>query len=229
VKKTSAVFLLLLIAVVALALTFHAEKRSTRLQLSTASPGSGIAETGEAESPRTAPLLTAAIPTPPASVITAPRTPHVMRATFPVGGDTHRHPSPAKREAATRAYLQLPLDFEANQGQAPSRFKYVAHGPGYALGLAPGAATLSFETAPQSANRSLRPVNFSRSLPERRHSSSLEMRLLGASHNTEVVGESETKTRSNYFIGNDPAKWQNVGSLPRSGSNFLRQSAAARV
>lgn len=214
VKKTSAVFFLLLMAVVALALTL--EKRWARLQVSSAVPGSRPAEAGGAESPRTAPLPTAAIATPPVPVITAPRTPHGMRATFPVGADTHRPPSPAKREAATRAYLQLPLDFEANQGQAPSRFKYVAHGPGYALGLAPGAATLSFETAPQPANRSLTPVNFSRSLPERRHSSSLEMRLLGASDNTEVVGEGETKTRSNYFIGNDPAKWhQNISHFSR--------------
>jgi hypothetical protein len=216
VKKTSAVFLLLLVAVVTLQLTFLAEKRWSRLQVSSGVPGSRNAGAEGVASPGLSPLPTAPMATPRASINTVPRTPQSRRARFSVDADARRQTAPAKREAATRAYLQLPLDFEVNQGQAPSRFKYVAHGPGYALGLAPGTASLSFETAPQPRNRSLTPVNLSRSLPERRYSGALEMRLLGASDNTTVVGEGETKTRSNYFIGNDPAQWhQNISHFSR--------------
>src|SRR6267154_784045 len=42
-----------------------------------------------------------------------------------------------EKQAAMQTYLRLPLDFEANRGQAPARFKFIARGPGYALGLSP--------------------------------------------------------------------------------------------
>jgi hypothetical protein len=45
-------------------------------------------------------------------------------------------------EAVRAAYGQLPLAFEANQGQAPAAVSFVAHGAGYALSLLPTEAVL---------------------------------------------------------------------------------------
>jgi hypothetical protein len=47
----------------------------------------------------------------------------------------------ARREERA-AYGRLPLAFAANRGQAPGRYRYVAQGAGYALGLGRGGATL---------------------------------------------------------------------------------------
>ena len=34
------------------------------------------------------------------------------------------------------------------------------------------------------------------------------MKLVGANPNPEVAGEAELPGKSNYFLGNDPAKWR---------------------
>ena len=34
------------------------------------------------------------------------------------------------------------------------------------------------------------------------------MKLVGANPNAEVLGENELPGKSNYFLGNDPAKWR---------------------
>jgi hypothetical protein len=127
------------------------------------------------------------------------------RQVKPVG----MHPaSVTERQLVTRAYLQLPLDFEANKGQAPERFEFVAHAPGYALGLSPGVATLSLQRMGKRANSILMPVSMHGALPEPLNTSQLELRLLGASGDAVVSGEGEQRGRSNYFIGNDSSKWQ---------------------
>ena len=47
--------------------------------------------------------------------------------------------------AVQAAYDQLPLAFEANQGQAAAPINFVAHGSGYALGLTPSEAVLALQ------------------------------------------------------------------------------------
>src|SRR5882672_169401 len=46
-----------------------------------------------------------------------------------------------------KAYGEIPLSFEANQGQVDARVKYVARGSGYSLFLTPQEAVLSLSTA----------------------------------------------------------------------------------
>src|SRR6516165_2309171 len=48
-------------------------------------------------------------------------------------------------QALRAAYGQLPLAFEANQGQAAAPINFVAHGSGYALALTPSAAVLALQ------------------------------------------------------------------------------------
>ena len=50
-----------------------------------------------------------------------------------------------------RPELKLDLDFEANRGQAPARYAYVAHGPTYALGLSSTEIALSLNRPREAA------------------------------------------------------------------------------
>ena len=51
------------------------------------------------------------------------------------------------RTAPSAAYSQLPLAFEANQGQAAPGVDFLARGGGYALALSPAGAALGLRTA----------------------------------------------------------------------------------
>jgi uncharacterized repeat protein (TIGR01451 family) len=91
------------------------------------------------------------------------------------------------------AYHRLPLIFEPNQGQSDPEVKFLAHGSGYGLFLTADTAVLS-----------LRHAAAGRVVPK---SSVVRMKLEGASTNSAVEGSDELPGKSNYFIGNDPAKW----------------------
>jgi hypothetical protein len=105
------------------------------------------------------------------------------------------------RARADEAYGKLPLSFEANQGQADAEVKFLSRGQGYGLFLTSNEAVLALsksatKNAPQAVVR---------------------MQLLGANSAPRVEGGDELAGKSNYFIGNDPAKWQtevaNYGSV----------------
>ena len=113
-----------------------------------------------------------------------------------------------EKHAAMLSYAKLPLDFEANRGQAPAGFDFVSHGPGYVLGLSPGVARLSVQRVTKHASAKLTPEAFGADTPERIESSPLELRLVGANANATASGIGEQPGRSNYFIGNDPSKWR---------------------
>jgi len=91
---------------------------------------------------------------------------------------------------ALESYGKLPLSFEANQGQAPSEVKFMAHGNGYSLFLTAGEAVLS--------------PNQGRS---GRKEAAIEMKLEKANPSPRVIGLEELPGRSNYLIGNDSANW----------------------
>jgi len=82
---------------------------------------------------------------------------------------------------------QLPLRFEPNQGQTDPRVKFLARGAGYRLFLTPDQAVLTLEARPKSAV--------------------VRMRLAGANPIAAVRGNDQLPGKSNYFIGNNPAKW----------------------
>ena len=93
------------------------------------------------------------------------------------------------------AYHRLPLIFEPNQGQSDPEVKFLAHGSGYGLFLTANEAVLSLRRSVASPR------------PSVPRSSVVRMRLEGASANSAVDGVEQLPGRSNYFIGNDPAKW----------------------
>ena len=89
--------------------------------------------------------------------------------------------------AATQ--YQLPLSFEANQGQSDSRVQFLSRGPGYNIFLSAGNAVLQLRGHNQQDAGSL-----------------LKMTVSGA---TDAVaeGHNELPGKANYFIGRDPGGW----------------------
>src|SRR5262249_10257589 len=81
---------------------------------------------------------------------------------------------------------KLPLQFEANQGQAPKEVRFLARGPGYGIYLTSRDALLVFA----------------------REQAPLRMALVGANRKPQASGIDELPGKANYFIGKDPSKWR---------------------
>ena len=86
-------------------------------------------------------------------------------------------------------YGQLPLSFEANQGQADASVDFVARGPGYALSLTPGAAVLGLHAPQATVGESVR------------------LSFHDANTKAQAAGVDKAVGVSNYFIGSDPSHW----------------------
>ncbi len=119
------------------------------------------------------------------------------------------------------AYGRLPLSFERNDGQADPEVKFLAHGRGYDLFLAPGEAKLSLDRWPTASDKT--PMNRNRSRhdpalqkpntqnddhPQPAPSEVVSLRLVGANRDVRVSGTDLLPGKSNYYIGNDPKKWR---------------------
>lgn len=105
------------------------------------------------------------------------------------------------------AYGKVPLAFEANHGQTDSRVKFLSRGPGYTLFLTSTEAVLALQNHSVAKPRSPRREgttqdSASASVEE------LRMNLLGARPTSHLEALEILPTKSNYFIGNDPAKWR---------------------
>ena len=116
----------------------------------------------------------------------------------------------ATRERLVKTYGQLPLSFEANQGQTDDRVKFVSRGRGYTLFLTSGEAVLALRQAVRKDDQPTGKVGLEKGRVERETGPStvLRMKLVGAQRGVAVRGEEEMAGKSNYFIGNDPTKWR---------------------
>ena len=83
-------------------------------------------------------------------------------------------------------YEEVPLSFEPNRGQAPADVRFLARGPGYAVGLSANASTVVL-----GAERAVVRIN-----------------LLGANANSTGSAEGPLGGQVQYFIGNSPAGWR---------------------
>jgi Bacterial Ig-like domain (group 3)/Kelch motif/Beta-propeller repeat len=111
------------------------------------------------------------------------------------------------------AYGQLPLSFEANQGQTAARVQYFTHTNGGTLFLTSTSAVLSL-TKPVgqtflSANPAIDQIRQTgMSAPQASTTGvALALNLVGANPNASVLGLDQLPGTSNYFIGNDPSQW----------------------
>ena len=136
-------------------------------------------------------------------------------------------PSAARNAHVRREYGQLPMSFEANRGQSDAAVKFLARGDGYGLFLTGQEAVLTLHT-PVSAGPSPRLHPYGVSLPPtgvsafanresearsggtepRWKTDIVRMQLAGANAAVEPEGVDPLPGSSNYFLGNDPAKWR---------------------
>jgi hypothetical protein len=86
---------------------------------------------------------------------------------------------------------RLPLRFEANHGQWDPKVAFLARGAGYDLFLTPEAATLALHARKD----------------EHKKSAAVSMHVLGGRASMPVAEETQPG-RTNYFFGNDPARWR---------------------
>jgi len=94
------------------------------------------------------------------------------------------------RIRAMNFYREIPMSFEANDGQENLRVKYSSRAQGYRVFLTEDGATFVFGADTQS------PV------------SSVTMKLKGANRNPRVTGIEKLPGTTNYFLGQDPSRWK---------------------
>ena len=130
--------------------------------------------------------------------------------------------------AVAQAYGQLPLSFEANQGQTDAQ-------------VAVPVPRHRLRPVPDPHRGGAQPPDAHRGRHRCRHGTGavLRMQLVGANAAPQVVGLDQLPGTSNYLIGNDPSQWhtdvpnyaqvEEPGRLSRRGPGLLRQPAAAGV
>lgn len=122
--------------------------------------------------------------------------------------------------------LSLPLYFEPNQGQTDPQVKFLARGAGYGLFLTANEAVLALQhstPAQKPSATTSRPAN-GQSMQTRLAASSsaqasatsvIRMHLDGAATAPVIQAAEPLPGKSNYFIGNNPAKWHR--NIPQFG------------
>lgn len=121
-------------------------------------------------------------------------------------GDVDRQSEPnltaEARAAIGERYGELPLHFEPNVGQIDKSVGYFARGKGYGIFLQGDAATVVLSEAKKD-----RPTNAK--------STAIRMNIVGANLK-DAIGAGQLESKSNYFIGNDPANWRaNVANFAK--------------
>jgi hypothetical protein len=117
------------------------------------------------------------------------------------------------------AYGQLPLGFEANEGQTAAEVKFLARGSGYALFLTPAEAVLTLRQPRGPEAEPLRPglAGVTHRPPASAAQAPLgpaappmivHLRLVGANPHPTLEGMDELPGRVNYLRGNDPQQWR---------------------
>ncbi len=122
-----------------------------------------------------------------------------------------------RRARVIENWNKLPASFEANEGQTDRQVKFLARGSRYVLFLTRDEAVLSLTVAggwhaqrPSVVSISSRPKS------DGSCTAVLRIRLERANTNAKVSGIDELPGKSNYFVGNDPAKWRrNIATFGR--------------
>jgi len=104
-------------------------------------------------------------------------------------------PYAVSRAQATAAFGKLPLGFIANQGQTDARVKFVAESDGLSLFITPAKAVLNLNAPANGAGAMAR-------------TAALSISVVGANLDAPLTGSDQLPGRSNYLVGNDPARWR---------------------
>ena len=130
-------------------------------------------------------------------------------------GHSASYADPQARVKILDVYKDLPLSFEANHGQADGRVLFLSRTSDFTLFLTADEAVLAVHNMSNAA-RALDRIeklqsSVGKALLDAKPVASdvLRVRLRNANPGLRVVGTDELPGTSNYFIGNDPAKWKN--------------------
>lgn len=100
--------------------------------------------------------------------------------------------------------MHLPLIFEINKGQTANQVNYLSRNTGYTLYFTPQELVLDFRrlgsTNAKHGKFRMGSIKGANDI--------LRIKFVEANQSPMIVGEDELKSKSNYFIGNDSAKWQ---------------------
>ena len=110
------------------------------------------------------------------------------------------------------------MGFEENRGQAARDVKFVSHGSGYALSLAPQEIDIALLRRRAMTASPLHRAAALRALREARKAMKttvIRMQLEGANPSPAIAAEEPLPGKSNYFIGNNREKW--VTDVPSYG------------
>ena len=97
-------------------------------------------------------------------------------------------------------YGKLPISFEANRGQTDAEVRYLSRSAGFSLFLTPTEAVLSLKASAE----------------ENSDTAVVRLSLEGGNRNPAMQAIDQQASKTNYFVGNDSAKWQ------RDLANFAR-------
>ena len=131
---------------------------------------------------------------------------------------------PAAQPRLAASYAKLPLSFELNAGQTDERVKFLSRGRGYSLFLTGNEAVLSLARPSRQETKAPLPSlpglldrpQDRMPAPEAGPPAAFRMSLVAANQTATVTGVEELPGKSNYFIGNVPAKWRtNVPTYAR--------------
>src|SRR5215831_3200132 len=117
------------------------------------------------------------------------------------------------RQRIAAEYGKLPLSFEANRGQSDPRVRFISRGQGYSLFLSDTEVVLALKRS-HASEHVPQPDRVQKTRVPGMEAGSgaasavLRVKLAGANPVAPVEGLDERPGRSNYFIGNDPAKWR---------------------
>ena len=107
------------------------------------------------------------------------------------------------------SYGNLPLTFIANRGQTDAQVQFTARGGGYTFYFTPTEVVFDAIQRPsrQTHQEDMALVREPRP-DEPVQRAVVRMRFLGANPDPVIEGLEQLAGRANFFIGNDPTKWQ---------------------
>jgi hypothetical protein len=133
---------------------------------------------------------------------------HTARVVPPISAS---QADPKAQAKILDSYGKLPLSFEANHGQTDTQVKFLSRAGGYTLFLTGDEAVLALSGKKTSTNKAKiagAAQTFKSSMAQPKAGAVLRMKLRNANPAVKVTGTDELAGTSNYFIGNDPAKWR---------------------
>src|SRR5215470_15220642 len=106
-------------------------------------------------------------------------------------------------------YGRLPLRFEANEGQTDARVRFLSRMSGFTLFLTGDEAVLAMRGRKTITRQQLADPSYlsSAGAVESKDGSVLRMKFRGANPASKVTGMQQLAGMTNYFVGNDRAKW----------------------